>query len=136
MKKLCLVAILGLMGNLSFAGEPGKTAMAFLKLGQGARVNGMGEAFVGLADDINSLYWNPAGLANLKEREASFMFLKPFDEVKGLGYGYLSGVFPTHKAIFATSISYLDYGKEKKYEVDNGNPVDKGEWDACDMSLS
>ncbi|MEW6103648.1 MAG: PorV/PorQ family protein [bacterium] len=138
MKKIfLLVAIVGLIGVTSFAGEPGKTAMAFLKLGQGARANGMGEAFVGLADDINALYWNPAGLSQIEDREAGFMFLKPYDEIDGLGYGYLSSVFPTNKAIFATSISYFDYGKEKKYEVDNNNPVDKREeWTACDMSFS
>ncbi|MEW6681243.1 MAG: PorV/PorQ family protein, partial [bacterium] len=103
------------------------------KLGSGARANALGEAFVGLADDLNALYWNPAGLSQLNDREASFMFLKPFDEVKGLGYGYLSGVFPTNKAIFATSISYFDYGKEDKYDA-SAKP--EGTWDACDLNLS
>lgn len=38
----------------------------FLKLGGGARPISLGGAFVALADDINSIYWNPAGLSKMK----------------------------------------------------------------------
>ncbi len=137
MRKILSILVIGIIiGGESFAGKPGDTAMAFLKLGHGARAQGMGGAFVGLADDINALYWNPAGLFQVKEREASFMFLKPYDEVPGLGYGYLSSVFPTNKGVFATSISYFGYGKEDKYDIDVlNNPVPKGTWDAIDMAI-
>ncbi|MBE0645968.1 MAG: outer membrane protein transport protein [Bacteroidetes bacterium] len=36
-----------------------------------ARSAGMGNAFVGLADDASALYWNPAGLGQLRMREFS-----------------------------------------------------------------
>ncbi|OIO02503.1 MAG: hypothetical protein AUJ51_06100 [Elusimicrobia bacterium CG1_02_56_21] len=39
---------------------------AFEDLGFGARVPGMGDAFTGVADDISSVYYNPAGLSNLE----------------------------------------------------------------------
>ena len=32
----------------------------------------MGEAFVSLADDVNSAYWNPAGLAFIKGLSLEF----------------------------------------------------------------
>jgi len=49
------------------------TSMAnFLKIGVGPRAIGMGEAFVALANDASSLYWNPAGIANLEKNEAIF----------------------------------------------------------------
>jgi hypothetical protein len=35
----------------------------------GARPAGLGNAFVGVADDINAIYWNPAGLAWLQHPE-------------------------------------------------------------------
>lgn len=38
----------------------------FFREGTSARSFGLGSAFVGLADDVNAVYWNPAGLANLK----------------------------------------------------------------------
>lgn len=41
----------------------GTSAFTFLKIGVGARAAGMGEAFVGIADDASALYWNPAGIA-------------------------------------------------------------------------
>lgn len=50
----------------------GSTAAQFLKIGVGARPVSMGNGFVALADDINAMYWNPAGLARLSRNEAVF----------------------------------------------------------------
>ena len=44
----------------------GTTSMTFLKIGVGARAEGMAGAFVAIADDPSSLYWNPAGLVRMK----------------------------------------------------------------------
>lgn len=41
----------------------GTTAGQFLKIGPGARALGMGGTYVGISDDIFSVYYNPAGLA-------------------------------------------------------------------------
>ena len=41
-------------------------AAQFLKIGVGARAMGMGETFVAVANDASTLYWNPAGLTNIK----------------------------------------------------------------------
>ena len=40
------------------------TSAAFLEIGAGARSLAMGGAYVSVADDANSLYWNPAGMTN------------------------------------------------------------------------
>ena len=37
--------------------------------GVGARAMGMGGAFLGVADDLTALYWNPAGLAQIRKFE-------------------------------------------------------------------
>ena len=44
----------------------GTTAANFLEIGTSSNAVGMGEAYVSLADDAISAYWNPAGLANVK----------------------------------------------------------------------
>ncbi|MEW6750394.1 MAG: hypothetical protein AB1505_05385 [Candidatus Latescibacterota bacterium] len=44
--------------------------------GVGARAMGMGGAFVGVADDFSALYWNPAGLAQLRQREVQVAFTR------------------------------------------------------------
>jgi len=42
---------------------PSATGFTFMKLGVGARPVAMGGAFTAVADDVNVLFWNPAGLA-------------------------------------------------------------------------
>ena len=44
--------------------------------GVGVRAMGMGGAFAGLADDFTAVYWNPAGLAQMRQREISVAFLR------------------------------------------------------------
>jgi long-subunit fatty acid transport protein len=49
----------------SWAGE----TAAFLKVGAGARAIAMGGAYTAIADDINAITWNPAGLSSLTRSE-------------------------------------------------------------------
>jgi hypothetical protein len=42
-----------------------------LKIGVSARATGMGSAFVGVADDASSVFWNPGGLVNVTGNEVS-----------------------------------------------------------------
>ncbi|OIN97791.1 hypothetical protein AUJ66_02215 [Candidatus Desantisbacteria bacterium CG1_02_38_46] len=58
------------IANLSYA--------AFTDLGAGGRPLGMGHAFVGLADDVNAIYYNPAGLIQVKGMEFTFMYAPLF----------------------------------------------------------
>jgi hypothetical protein len=56
--------------------KSGTTAANFLQIPIGARAIGMGGAFVGTANDITSLYWNPAGAARLGQREVIFSHME------------------------------------------------------------
>ena len=51
----------------------GTTAANFLEIGVGSDGNAMGEAYVAVTDGLSSIYWNPAGLASLKNPSVSFM---------------------------------------------------------------
>jgi long-subunit fatty acid transport protein len=44
----------------------GISAFQFLKIGVGARGVAMGESFVAVVNDASAMYWNPAGLAEIK----------------------------------------------------------------------
>lgn len=71
-KKLLIVSILlSLWTTLSHARHD--TGAEFLTFGIGARASGMGEAFVAVADDVTTTYWNPAGLGFMRKKELSVM---------------------------------------------------------------
>lgn len=55
------------------SGEPD----AFALVGMGARAGGMGGAVAGLADEVETLYYNPAGLGNLVDSAATAMYQAP-----------------------------------------------------------
>ncbi|MCX8057197.1 MAG: PorV/PorQ family protein [Ignavibacteria bacterium] len=52
--------------------KTGTTAAQFLKIGIGSRALGMGGAFVASSNDVSAIYWNPAGIALIENREAAF----------------------------------------------------------------
>jgi hypothetical protein len=71
MKVLLLAAALLWQAPAVYAAQ--SSAAQFLNLGFGARALGMGEAYTAVADDVSSVYYNPAGLAEGGgEREVSF----------------------------------------------------------------
>ena len=47
----------------------GTTTANFLEIGVGSGPTAMGDAQVALADDVSSIYWNPAGLGFLDGKE-------------------------------------------------------------------
>jgi len=69
----------------------GTTAASFLEVGVSARAIGMGGAFVGIADDVSSLYWNPAGLGVMKQSEAVF---EQVDWLAGISFNYFGVAVP------------------------------------------
>ncbi|MDI6751327.1 MAG: PorV/PorQ family protein [bacterium] len=70
MKRLIALSLI-LPGLLLAKGDGvGENTADFLEIGQGGvRASGMGGAFVAIADDIQSIYGNPAGLSKLEKRE-------------------------------------------------------------------
>lgn len=53
-----------LYGGIAY-GQAGGSAVPFLLISPDARSSGMGEVGTAIADDINAIYWNPAGLSFL-----------------------------------------------------------------------
>jgi len=82
--------------------DTGKSAYSFLKIGMGAKSQAMAGAFVGLADDLSSLYYNPAGLT------------APVYDVKGRGADYYAeetGPSVSQKQIMTNRFqaTFMDY---------------------------
>ncbi|MDD5688209.1 MAG: PorV/PorQ family protein [Elusimicrobia bacterium] len=90
----------------------GSSTMQFLKLGVGAKQEGMGGAQAAVAEDVNSVYWNPAGLGSVSATELSFMHLSHFE---GISYEYLAIGHPiSEDSTIGLQIMYLNYGSIRK----------------------
>ena len=70
----------------------GTTGATFLKIEVGARPVAMGGAFVAVADDANTTYWNPAGLAQLEEREITAMHNEWLEDIRYEFFGYVQPI--------------------------------------------
>ncbi len=70
-----------MMGLLVIAGHRmlGAQILDFNFVGAGARAAGMGQAFIGVADDATSVIWNPGGLTKLEKPEVSSVMRVDFD---------------------------------------------------------
>lgn len=94
------------------------------RLSVGSRYLGMGKAFVGLADDVGSIYLNPAGLGNVTRWQVASMQGKLLEE---FNYVNFSGVYPTTFGNFGLGISDSRIGNapvtKKKDGCDDEDPV-------------
>lgn len=69
-----------------------KYAGEFMAIGVGARALGMGGAYVAIANDVTSGYYNPAGLANLNYPQIALMHAEQFGNL--VNYDYASVGIP------------------------------------------
>jgi len=86
----------------------GTTVFNFLKIDAGARPMALGGAFTGLADDENSLYYNPAGIVALDGKR----FIAGYHNyIFDMQSGFLGYIHPlgADKSL-ALQVNYLNYG--------------------------
>jgi len=88
---------------------------ALFEIGVGARAMGMGNAFVGLADDEAATFYNPAGLAFLQGFGANSFFSSQFGS-----FSYLSFCIATRN--YGFTFLQIDSGMLEALDED-GNPT-------------
>lgn len=64
----------------------------FLLLPVGGRATAMGSAFTALANDISSLYWNPAGAAQLENRAAMLSYIDYLVDTRHIWAGFATPI--------------------------------------------
>ena len=103
-KKAVLIALILLLGvELAFA----QAAPDPIRIATGARPLGMGKAFVGLADDVGSIFLNPAGISNPERWQITSMQGKLLEE---FSYLSLSGMYPTEYGNFGLAFAGSSIG--------------------------
>lgn len=107
MKKLIIIVLLfsaGVFGQSKIA----STAAPFLNIGVGPRAISMGGAFVATANDVSSLYWNPAGASRSNTNEAMFAHSSWFADIN---YNWAAAMVKLGDAgTVGLNLTYLDYG--------------------------
>ncbi len=102
---------------------------AFLDPGWTARATGVGGAFTSLSNDANGIFWNPAGIAQSREIQATFMYAKPYSGLElyagpdktNLGMNCGTFIYPLKKwgsiGFGVTSLSVSDVYIENMYII-------------------
>jgi hypothetical protein len=120
-----------LFSGISSAGGVGTTGAQFLKIGSGARAASMSGAFAAVSDDLSAIYWNPAGLARQKQRQASASYIKYF---QGINIGFLAYSQDLRgNGTLGVGIDYLTINDIEKRTADTDTSA--GTFGANDMAL-
>lgn len=91
--KLKITTFILLIGTLSFAQVTRKYSNEFLSIGVDARAFAMGNAVVANTGDVNSTYWNPAGLTEVYDGpQIAAMHAEYFQSIAK--YDYIAGAMP------------------------------------------
>ncbi len=103
-----VVADLGWLG-------PSATGFTFMKIGVGARPTALGQAFTAVADDVYSLFYNPAGPALERKFDAGLTLCEMLQ-----GVSYVSGgvTVPLFKRLgFGLGAGYLNAFDTRRSEL-------------------
>jgi hypothetical protein len=131
MKKLLLTStLLAGLANAQFD-NVGTSAANFLKIGVGSRAEGMGGAYTAQVSDATAMYWNPSGLAHIKQPQVVFNY---FDWVADMKYSYMGVTIPAGRTgTFGLSFIYFDMGEMiKTTELE---PEGEGTFNASDLAI-
>jgi len=112
-----ILFLLGSSPSLLTAGEGDAGVESHFLLGAGARAHGMGRAFVALANDSSTLYWNPSGLSLLSQKELTALHTNLWE---GTIYDFLGYVHPT-RTLGSFGLGVIRIGTEEIKRRDNHN---------------
>lgn len=137
MIRIIVICLIGMgTAGMIFAQKPyrvGTSVANFLEIGYGSSSNAMGDACVSNIHDLSASYWNPAGLAFIKQNEAQFI-VQPW--VAGINSVFAGvGIQLANAGTFSLGFFQVDYGN---MDVTNlAMPEGTGEkFSAADYSLS
>ncbi|WP_455423273.1 putative type IX sorting system protein PorV2 [Flavobacterium gawalongense] len=106
MKKASLFVLL-LASTLNYSQAVRKYSNEFMNIGVDAAALGMSNTVVASTDDVNSGYWNPAGLMHLEDHQVSLMHANYFANIAQ--YDYLAYASPIDDQS-AWGISLIRFG--------------------------
>jgi hypothetical protein len=121
------------ISSLSFSqSKVGTTAAPFLGIAVGPRAIGLGGAFVAVASDVSTLYWNPAGASRIGKSE---VMVSHTQWIFGTSFDWIGVMIALDRNnSIGVSLTQLDYGEEEVTTIDF--PEGTGEkWGASDLAI-
>ena len=101
-KWIVLLLVGGVFACFGNAWADKSTAANILEFGSGVRPTAMGEAFCGVADDINAICWNPAGIAWLNKKEISLGHDNYYQDIR---VESISGIYPVEDILACVGLN-------------------------------
>jgi hypothetical protein len=132
LQRILLIGLLMLAPGSAVAGDPGDSGAVFLRFGMGGRASGMGEAYVGVAKDATSVYWNPGAMAAVLGTHVMFMHTEYFESIR------LDQAAISHETEYGTiglSFTGLYMDEMDRYD-DFPSAIPLGTFSAYDVSAS
>ncbi|MGF1671403.1 MAG: PorV/PorQ family protein [Balneolaceae bacterium] len=93
----------------------GTTASQFLRIPVGARASGMGGAIAADVKDASAMYWNPAGLADIKSNEIMVEYADWFLDIN---HNYVGIAIPTKTGVAGLHLIALTMGEFEETTFD------------------
>jgi len=126
---LALVLLIILISNSAFSQN--KTTYDFLRLDIGARASALGGSFNSNINDVNSIFYNPAALSTLKNRQATVGFFKYLLDINSGNFAYSQRY--KNVGYFGAGIRYINYGSFEKFDEQSNS---LGTFSANELALS
>jgi hypothetical protein len=138
MKKIILLlplAALLLLPGLAFGqAKVGTAGAQFLEIGVSARAVGMGEAFLGVADDASALYYNPGALSLLTKKEVIFTHVQ---YPAGIQYEFVGFVMPVPSLAGSFGAAFYALHTDNMPVTSYKSPRGNGQtWTARDYAMA
>lgn len=116
-KLIIILLLITITPLLAIDPNAGTTGFSVLKMNISARAIGLGNAYTALSDDANAVFFNTAGLLQVKDKELMTSYTNYIDGTQGGSFVYiLHNSAPAHIAVFT---NYINYGDIDRTIADN-----------------
>lgn len=113
MRKALLIFFLA--SSFLTAADKEQAGFDFLRMDKSARAAALGGAFVTVAGDINSLYYNPAGLVSISKPQIQASYSNQLFDFKSATFTYAQSY--KDLGVFSVGFYLLDYGQFDEYDM-------------------
>jgi len=108
----------------------GQTTYEFLRVDMSARAGALGGSFVSNSDDVDVLFYNPAGMQLLDGNPVSFSFVKHLLDINLFSLAFSTELEDIGR--FGAAIKYINYGTFVEADEFGNRP---GEFSAGDLAF-